>query len=147
MFDIGLFMTLPVTDRNQGNIRKARASIHERQFTYLGDRADALAEAEAARTSYEDAVEHLMLFNTRETLQAAYDLRRSMEADYQAGKRTLLELLDAHKAYQSRLAHGIEFQSDYWHTLNRLNAAVGLKAYDPERGATQPLSKGVVGGK
>jgi cobalt-zinc-cadmium efflux system outer membrane protein len=138
MLDIGIFTSLPITDRNQGNIRKAQAQVAERQYTFLGDRADALAEVEASLASYADAVEHLTQFNTPETLKAAHDLRRSMEAAYRAGDRKLIELLDAHKAYQTRLGRVIEFESDYWRTLNKLNAAVGLKAYDPDKGTTQP---------
>jgi len=141
MLDLGVAMTLPLTDRNQGNIRKAQAMVQERQLTYLGDRADVLAEVEASRASYEDAVEHLTLFNTPETLKAAYNLRKNTESAYRTGDRKLLELLDAQKAYQSRLAHTIEFKSDYWRTLNRLNAAVGLKAYDPDKVVTQPSRK------
>jgi cobalt-zinc-cadmium efflux system outer membrane protein len=134
-------MSLPLTDRNQGNIRKAQALVQERQFTYHGDRADALAEVEASRASYDDAVEHLTLFNTPATLKAAHDLRQNMEKAYRDGNRKLIELLDAHKAYRDRLAHVIEFESDYWRTLNKLNAAVGLTAYDPDKGPTQPLGK------
>jgi cobalt-zinc-cadmium efflux system outer membrane protein len=143
MFDIGISTTVPLTDRNQGNIRKAQAQVHERQFTYQGDRADALADVEASVASYSDAVEHLTQFNTPETLRAAHDLRKNMETAYRAGDRKLIELLDAQKAYRDRLAHVIEFESDYWHALNKLNAAVGLKAYDPERGPTQPVGKEV----
>jgi cobalt-zinc-cadmium efflux system outer membrane protein len=142
MFDIGVSTSLPLTDRNQGNIRKAQAAVQERQFSYQGDRAEAFADVETRVASYADAVEHLTRFNTPETLKAAYDLRRSMETAYRAGNRKLIELLDAQKSYQSRLAHVIEFESFYWRTLNNLNAAVGLKAYDPERAASQPIGKG-----
>jgi cobalt-zinc-cadmium efflux system outer membrane protein len=141
MFDIGIATTLPLTDRNQGNIRKAQAQVQERQFTYQGDRADALADVEASLASYDDAVEHLTQFNTPETLKAARDLRKGMEAAYRAGDRTLVELLDAHKSYRDRLAHVIEFESDYWRTLNKLNAAVGLRVYDAEKGPAQPVGK------
>jgi outer membrane protein, heavy metal efflux system len=141
MFDIGISTSLPFTDRNQGNIRKARATVAQRHFNYLADRADALAEVEASVASYSDAVEHLSLFNTKETLDAAHDLRGNMIAAYRAGNRRLIELLDAQKAYQSRLGHVIEFESDYWRALNSLNAAVGLKAYDPETAQVQPLGK------
>src|SRR6202012_3825139 len=44
LLDLGVTTTLPLTDRNQGNIRKAQAFLAERQFTYNGDRADALAD-------------------------------------------------------------------------------------------------------
>jgi outer membrane protein TolC len=115
--------------------------MFERQFAYQGDRADALAEVEASVATYDDAVEHLTQFNTRETLKAAYDLRKEVERAYRDGNRKLIELLDAQKAYRDRLAHVIEFESDYWRALNRLNAAVGLKAYDPESGPTRPVDK------
>jgi outer membrane protein, heavy metal efflux system len=141
MFDIGISTTLPFTDRNQGNIRKAQAQVVQRQFSYDGDRADALAEVEAGVASYDDAVEHLTQFNTAETLRAAYSLRKNMEVAYRTGDRKLIELLDAQKAYNDRLAHIIEFQSFYWRALNKLNEVVGLRVYDPEKGPTQPLGK------
>jgi len=134
-------MTLPICDRNQGNIRKARAQASEAHYTYLVDRADALAEVETAVINYEDAVEHLTQFNSPATLKAAHDLRKSMEAAFRAGERKLIDLLLAHKAYRDRLAHTIEFQNDYWRNLNRLNMAVGLNAYDAEKGATQSVGK------
>jgi outer membrane protein, heavy metal efflux system len=139
MFDMGISTTLPLTDRNQGNIHKARALVQERQLNYNGNRADALAEVEVSVASYDDAVEHLTLFNTPETLKAAHDLRKNIEAAYRAGDRKLIDLLDAHKAYRDRLAHVIEFESDYWRWLNKLNAAVGLNAYDLSKGTTQPV--------
>jgi cobalt-zinc-cadmium efflux system outer membrane protein len=141
MFDIGISTTLPLTDRNQGNIRKAQAQVQERRFTYQGDRADALADVEACLASYSDAVEHLTQFNTPETLKAARDLRKNMEAAYRSGDRKLIELLDAQKAYRDRLGHVIEFESDYWRTLNKLNAAVGLKEYDPKQRPAQSVGK------
>jgi hypothetical protein len=63
-----------------------------------------------------------------------------MQAPF-VGDGKLIELLDAHEAYRSRLAHVIEFESDYWRTLNKLNVAVGLNAYDPEKGPTRPVGK------
>jgi cobalt-zinc-cadmium efflux system outer membrane protein len=130
MFDIGISTTLPLTDRNQGNIRKAEAAMRERRLTYRADRADALAEVETSVASYADAVEHLTKFNTPETLEAAHDLRRKMEAAYRDGDRMLIEMLDAQKAYVDRLGHIIEFESFYWRSLNKLNAAVGLRPND-----------------
>jgi cobalt-zinc-cadmium efflux system outer membrane protein len=140
LFDIGISTTLPFTDRNQGNILKARAREQELRHTYEGDRADALAEVETAVLNYEDAVEHLG-FNTRETLEAAHDLRKNMEAAYRAGDRKLPEMLLAQQAYRDRLAHVVEFASDYYRTLNKLNMAVGLNAYDQNTRATQGVGQ------
>jgi cobalt-zinc-cadmium efflux system outer membrane protein len=141
LFDIGVSTTLPLTERNQGNIRKAQAQVQERVFTYQGDRAEALADVEISVASYGDAVEHLTKFNTPETMKAAHELRKNMEAAYRAGDRKLIELLDAHKAYVDRLGHVIEFESFYWRSPNKLNAAVGLKAYDQEKGPTEAVAK------
>jgi cobalt-zinc-cadmium efflux system outer membrane protein len=141
MLDIGVFTTLPITDRNQGNIRKAQAHVGETQWTYHGDRADVLAQVEAALANYSDSVEHLTFFNTKETMDAAIELRKNMEKGYRAGDRKLIELLDAQKSYTDRLGHVIEFRSFYWRSLNKLNAAVGLKAYDQEKSPTQPVGK------
>jgi cobalt-zinc-cadmium efflux system outer membrane protein len=134
MFDIGLNTTLPFTDRNQGNIMKARALEAEAHHTYMADRADVFAEVETAVLNFEDAVEHLG-FNSPETLKAAYALRSQMEAAYRNGTRSLQEMLLAQQAYRDRLAHVIEFASDYYHMLNKLNMAVGLNAYDVEKAA------------
>jgi outer membrane protein TolC len=141
MFDIGVSTTLPFTDRNQGNILKARAREQELRHTLQGNRADALAEVETAVLNYEDAVEHLD-FNTPETLKAAHDLRKNMEVAYRAGDRKLNEVLLAHQAYRDRLAHVVEFAWDYHRTLNQLNMTVGLNAYDQNTGASQRVGKG-----
>ena len=141
MFNIGISTTLPFTDRNQGNILKARAAVQHLHFTYEGDRADALAEVEARVASYANAVKQLTRYNTPETMQAAYDLRNNIVAAYLKGDHRLVEVLDAHQGYQTRMARVIEFESNYWRALNSLNAAVGLKAYGSEHGAIQPLGK------
>ena len=139
-FDIGIATTLPITDRNQGNIAKALAREQELRLHYQGDRADAFAEVETAVLNYEDAVEHLG-FNSPETLKAAHDLRNNMVAAYHDGDRKLPEMLLAQQAYRERLAHVVEFASDYYRTLNKLNVVVGLNAYDQEKGALQRVGK------
>jgi len=139
MFDIGISTSLPFTDRNQGNIRKAQALVQERQFTHQGDRADALAEVETTLGEYEDAVEDVTMNNSPVTLKAASDLRKNMEAGFRKGDRKLLEMLNAQQAYRERVARVVEFDSNYWRKLNKLNAVVGLKAYEPEKGPTKPV--------
>jgi cobalt-zinc-cadmium efflux system outer membrane protein len=141
MINFGLSTTLPLTDRNQGNIRRAQSHTVEMQMTYLADRAEALAEVEATLADYEDAVEDVTRNNSPVTLKAAHELWKSMEAGYRAGDRRLVELLDAHRAYRERVAHVVEFESMYWRKLNRMNMVVGLKAYDPAKGPTIPVEK------
>jgi cobalt-zinc-cadmium efflux system outer membrane protein len=140
MLGFGLTTTLPLTDRNQGNILKARSREKEMNEIYRGDRADAFAEVEASVAEYSDAVEHITMFNSPETIKAARDLNKNMEEAFRSGDRRLHDLLNAHHAYRERLEHIVEFQSFYWRKLNKLNMVVGLNnAFDHSTGATQPI--------
>jgi cobalt-zinc-cadmium efflux system outer membrane protein len=135
MFDIGVTTTLPFTDRNQGNIRKAQSQYRAAQKTYLGDRADALAEVETTLGEYEDAVEDVTRNNSPATLKAALDLNKGAQAAYRDGKRSLNDYLNAHQAYRLRLERVVEFESNYWRKLNKLNSVVGVQAFRIENGA------------
>jgi len=139
MLDIGLSVTLPITDRNQGNIRRAELQARERAFTYEADRADILAEVEIVIAAYDDAVEDVTENNDPATLRDALELHAKIEAEFRAGNRKLVEVLDAHRAYRDRVARVVEFEATYWRMLNRLNAAVGLSAYDHERSMKRPV--------
>jgi outer membrane protein, heavy metal efflux system len=135
MLYVGVSTSLPITDRNQGNIRKAQSQYREAQRTYLGNRADALAEVEATVEEYDDAVLDVTRHNSPATLKAAHDLKKSMDAAYKDGKRGLLDYLNAHQAYRVRLDRIVEFESNYWRKLNKLNAVVGVQAFSAEKGA------------
>ena len=58
-----------------------------------------------------------------------------------AGDRKLDEMLLAQRAYRDRLAHVVEFASDYYRMLNQLNLAVGLNTNDLKRGATNAVGE------
>ncbi len=141
LFDIGIATTLPFTDRNQGNVRKSQAQYRAAQKTYLGDRADALAEVETTLGEYEDAVEDVTENNSPETLKAAHELHENMDAAYRAGKRGLFEYLDSHQAYRVRLDRIVEFEATYWRKLNKLNAVVGVRAFSAESGAVRKVGE------
>ena len=67
---------------------------------------------------------------------------KEQNVEYRDGNCKLIELLDAQKAYRERLGRVIQFESDYRRTLNKLNAAVGLKSYGPDNGATEAIDNG-----
>jgi cobalt-zinc-cadmium efflux system outer membrane protein len=129
MFDIGFSTTLPITDRNQGNIRKAQSMYRESQQIYLANRADALAQVEATLDEYDDARHDVKLYNTPETLKAAQDMRKAMETNLRDGKRGVNDYLSAHQMYRQRLERVVEFEANYWRMLNKLNTVVGVHAF------------------
>jgi cobalt-zinc-cadmium efflux system outer membrane protein len=142
MLDTGVQFTLPITDRNQGNIRRAQWQLAEAQFTHQADVADVRAEVEIVVATYADAVEDVTENDDPATLKAARELSAKADAEFAAGQRKLLELIDAHRTSVERLARHIEFQATYWRVLNRLNTVVGLTAFDPVKGATMPVEYG-----
>ena len=60
-----------------------------------------------------------------EQLQAARSVRDRTEAAFRLGGKTLLEVIDAERAYRDTYRTYITSQSGYWHALYRLNASVG----------------------
>jgi cobalt-zinc-cadmium efflux system outer membrane protein len=131
LFDIGLTTSLPITDRNQGNIAKAQSQIRENGLTYQADQADARAEIEQSLKEYSTALDRVTRDDPK-TLEAAKSLRDRMEEAWKAGGRKLVEVIDAQRAYRDRQKTSISNQADFWRSLNKLNAATGVKAVEGE---------------
>lgn len=130
-YDVGLTTSLPITDRNQGNILKAMSQLRENSLTFEADRADAAAEVERALQQYREAYEHVTQEDV-ELLKRARSMRDRIEAAYQAGGRRFLEVLDAQRAYRDRVKTVASNRADYWRALNSLNAAVGAQVVGAE---------------
>jgi cobalt-zinc-cadmium efflux system outer membrane protein len=142
MLDTGIAFTLPITDRNQGNIRKAQWQLAQARYTEMADTADVRAEVEIIIATYSDAVEDVTENDDPATLKGAIELRKKADTEYAAGQRKLNEVIDAHRAGAERQARHVEFLATYWRVLNRLNTVVGLHAYDHATGATIPVEYG-----
>src|SRR5262249_616934 len=127
LFDVGLTTSLPFTDRNQGNILKAESQIRENSLTLQADLVDARAEVETAVSAYRVAYKRVSEDDPK-MLPLARSVRDRIEAAFQAGQRSFVEVLDAQRTYRERLRTSISNQTDYWQSLNKLNAAVGVPA-------------------
>jgi outer membrane protein, heavy metal efflux system len=121
----GSFTTsLPLFDRNQGNIAKAQSEVRQARHSLEGARASLRAELDEAISSFRAAYSSVLADDPAQ-LQAARSVRDRMEAAYKAGGRTILELLDAEKAYRDAMRLHVHAQSSYWHALYRLDTAAG----------------------
>jgi cobalt-zinc-cadmium efflux system outer membrane protein len=117
-------LSVPLFDRNQGNIAKARSTELQTALTLQSQLLDLRAEVEQAVETFRAAYANVTTLDP-EQLKAARDVRDKIEAGYKAGGRTLLELLDAEKTYRDANRTYIMGRSTYWHSLHKLNAAVG----------------------
>lgn len=131
LWSISMTTSLPFTDRNQGGIAKAESALRQNRLILDADLADARADVESALATYQRTVDNIQRDNPQ-TLEAAKNLREKTEAAYKIGGRKLLEVLDVQRAYRDRLQTSINNQADYWRALNRLNAAVGLRAFEAD---------------
>jgi cobalt-zinc-cadmium efflux system outer membrane protein len=123
-WDVSVVLSLPFFDRNQGNIAKARSTEAQAVLTLQSQLNDLRAEIEQAVDAFRIAKANVTV-NDPEQLRTAQGVRDKIEEAYKAGGKTLLELLDAERAYRDARRTYILGQSSYWHSLHRLNAAVG----------------------
>jgi cobalt-zinc-cadmium efflux system outer membrane protein len=117
-------ISLPLFDRNQGNIAKAESQARQANFALDAKRAAVRAELAQNLAAF-GAAYQAVLAEDRTQLEAAKSVRDRMEAAYQAGGRTVLELLDAERAYRDAQRLHIGVQSAYWHALHRINSGTG----------------------
>jgi cobalt-zinc-cadmium efflux system outer membrane protein len=111
-------------DRNQGNIHKAQSVATQAALNLQAQLAQLHAEIKQAVAEFESAKDDAISIGP-EQLKTARTVRDRTEAGFRAGGKTLLEVIDAENAYRDTHRSYILAQSTYWHTLHRLNAAIG----------------------
>ena len=121
----GLQITLPITDRNQGNRAAASAEVRRQQQLL------AATEAEV-RVDYFGALQEYQLRSTEvtETLQPLREHARTIseitQAAYAQGGMELLRLLDAERArLDAELAY-VQGMMEYQQSISNLQAAEGV---------------------
>jgi len=97
---LGFFLSgaLPVFDRNQGEIQRARDARRQVDAQLVAFRAALDAEAARAVATYQAASDRLGVFE-RGALDEAKEVRDAAEYAYRRGDASFLELLDAQRAY------------------------------------------------
>jgi cobalt-zinc-cadmium efflux system outer membrane protein len=123
---LGLFfsMPLPLFDRNQGNI--ARARIEDRQIESRVTRLQHVIanEVDLASAQYAAADVTLKAVET-DMLSQARDVRSITDYSYRRGEATLIELLDAQRAFNETMQAWNEARAEYARSVFLVRAAVG----------------------
>ena len=123
-FGGGLAVSLPTFDRNQGAIALAESKVREGRANLAALRVAVRAELEALLAEYAQASASLHI-DSRESVDAARDVRDRIQRSYREGGSTLLELLDAQRAYQDALRARLAILASYWHVHIAVDAAMG----------------------
>ncbi|MGA2032732.1 MAG: TolC family protein, partial [Thermoguttaceae bacterium] len=105
-------VTIPLFDRNQGNINKAESVLAQTYFNLQAQMIQVRAEIEQAVAEFQAARNDVTLVGPQQ-LQTARSVRDRTQAAYQAGGMSLLEVLDSERAYRDTYRTYIMGQSAY----------------------------------
>jgi outer membrane protein, heavy metal efflux system len=119
-----LTISLPVFDRNQGNRAKAASVVNQNQFEYQAALTGLRAEVETAAQEFRAARANADEV-AAEQLRLSREVLDSIAAAYQAGGRTLLELLDAERNFRETFRTYVTSRAAYWRAVYRYRAAIG----------------------
>ena len=125
---LGVFISapLPLSNRNQGEIARAGAERDQAARLIAARRAQIAAEVKTARHEYE-ATRELVKGIERDLLHPASSARDVANYTYRAGASTLLELLDAQRAFNDTMQSYLDAQTSLRRAASHLNAAVGME--------------------
>jgi outer membrane protein, heavy metal efflux system len=121
----GLQITLPITDRNQGNRAAASAEVRRQQQLLAATEADVRADYFGALQEYQ-----LRRSEVVETLQPLREHARTIseiaQAAYAQGGTDLLRLLDAERAQLDAVLAYVQGMTEYQQSISNLQTAEGV---------------------
>ena len=123
-WSLGATVNIPIFDRNQGEIARAKADID--RFSSLRDaaRAQVIADVDTAYATVMAAREKHTRISSN-YLPKAVLVRERVQLAYQKGAATLLDYLEAQRSYREVSKSGIAALSDLIAAQAQLEAAVG----------------------
>ncbi len=126
---LGVFFSsnLPVFNRNQGEIERARQEQRQIEARIKALTATIATEVETAYLQYSNARTTLDRIEGR-MLAKAKDVRSITEFSYRRGEATLIELLDAQRAYNDTIQGYNEARADFARSLYLMDAVSGKAA-------------------
>ncbi|HEX8200175.1 MAG TPA: TolC family protein, partial [Isosphaeraceae bacterium] len=123
---VGLTVPLPIYNRNQGNIRRARLNVAQTQVELAALERQVVAEVEQAAQEYvvtRDAVERLR----RDLLPAARNVLSVAYLRYREGEEDVVTFLNARGAYNDVVRQYRDFSVRHRRSMLNLNTAVGRR--------------------
>jgi cobalt-zinc-cadmium efflux system outer membrane protein len=122
---LGLFASvpLPVFNRNQGEIVRAEAEQEKSRRSLAAVEADVASEVATAYEEFESARE-LLAEIERDLLKPTMEVRSGTTYVYRAGATSLLDVLDAQRAFNDTMETYYSAQATYRRALAKLSLAV-----------------------
>ena len=129
---IGLTVSVPLFDRNQGNRMAARSALTQSNRQYQSGIVDLRAEIIEADKELRTAHRRAHTFATEE-VRLAREVRDIMIEGFKAGGRPLIDALDADRGYRETVRLFITNRADYWRAFYIYNSVVGVDSVNSFR--------------
>jgi len=129
---IGLTVTVPLFDRNQGNRMAARSALTRSNREYQAGIVDLRAEIIDADRELRTAHQLAHTFATEE-VRLSREVRDIMIEGFRAGGRPLIDVLDAERSYRETVRLFITNRADYWRAFYIYNSVVGVDSVNSYR--------------
>ena len=128
---LGLFFSLPlpVFNRNQGEIERARQEQQQIEARIRAAQREVSNEVESAYVQLTTA-QNLLKNIERDMLQQAREVRQTTEYSYRRGEASFVELLDAQRAFNDTIQSYNEARAEYARSLYLIDSTSG-KAANP----------------
>ena len=117
-------MPLPVNNKNQGEIERARREQEQIQARIRSLEQEIQAEVENAFEQYQTA-QQLLDRMEQDLLDRAKRVREVTDFSYRRGEATFVELLDAQRTYNETMQGYNEARAEYGRTLFLIDAITG----------------------
>ena len=125
-YGVGVDVSLPLFDRNQAGIERARAALRQLTHDLEARILAARAEDEQAARDYQEAYALLTELDAKQ-VDRARSVRDRMWTEHGKGKKSLLDVLDAERAFRDARQQYISGRAGYWRSTYRLRAALGAQ--------------------
>jgi cobalt-zinc-cadmium efflux system outer membrane protein len=116
---------IPIFNRNQGEIERVRREQQQMEARVTEIEASIGIEVENAFEQYRTAQELLASIRT-DMLGQAKDVREITAFSYRRGEASLIEFLDAQRAFNDTMQAYNEAQAEYARSLYALDSASGV---------------------
>lgn len=125
-YGFGIEMTLPFSDRNQGNIYRATSVAVQQRFELQAALVELRSEVVQAYQELRTVQANAKAV-AEEQLKLANDVRESLNKAYEAGGRPLIDVLDAQRNYRETYRLYIESRANLGRAGIKFNATLGKK--------------------
>lgn len=123
---LGVLMPIPIFNRNQGNIRRARINLMQIQINLEGLEHQAANEVRQAFTEYTASAESVRQLE-KEGIPLVGRVRADRLRGYSEGRENLNAYLEAQKDYSDMVRRYLEAQVRHRRAMLRLNTVVGQR--------------------